>query len=74
MIVVFDLTRKVSGDKRAQESFEHVHDWIKEVEKHAQPDEVVKLVIGNKSDVPGKRAVSPDEIQVLLAAPSPRNL
>jgi len=32
-----------------QESFDHVRDWLKEVEKYAAP-ETCKLLIGNKSD------------------------
>lgn len=34
---------------RLQESFEHVREWLREVERYASP-ETCKLLIGNKSD------------------------
>jgi hypothetical protein len=42
-----------------QESFEHVREWLKEVERYAAP-ETCKLLIGNKSDRTD-RAVSDSE-------------
>ena len=44
---------------RSQESFEHVREWLKEVEKYAAP-ETCKLLIGNKSDRTD-RAISESE-------------
>lgn len=41
IIMVYDVTHR--------ESFEHVREWLKEVEKYAAP-ETCKLLIGNKSD------------------------
>lgn len=41
-----------SGDcvgTRTQDSFEHVREWLKEVDRYAAP-ETCKLLIGNKSD------------------------
>jgi Ras-related protein Rab-1A len=34
---------------RLQESFDHVREWLKEVDRYASPD-TCKLLIGNKSD------------------------
>jgi len=41
IITVYDVTN--------QESFDHVQDWLHEVEKYASPG-TVKLLVGNKSD------------------------
>eukprot|EP00826_Nyctotherus_ovalis_P046423 TRINITY_DN5244_c0_g1_i1.p1 TRINITY_DN5244_c0_g1~~TRINITY_DN5244_c0_g1_i1.p1 ORF type:complete len:207 (-),score=61.08 TRINITY_DN5244_c0_g1_i1:159-779(-) len=55
IIVVFDLTDK--------ESFDHVEEWLKEVEKHSQPGETVRMLIGNKSDLKAEVKVTPEDIQ-----------
>jgi Ras-related protein Rab-1A len=49
--MVYDVTHR--------ESFDHVSDWLGEVNKHASED-CCKLIIGNKSDAPG-RAVTTEE-------------
>ena len=49
--MVYDVTHR--------ESFDHVAEWLAEVNKHAS-EGCCKLIIGNKSDAPG-RAVSTDE-------------
>jgi Ras-related protein Rab-1A len=49
--MVYDVTHR--------ESFDHVREWLKEVEKYAAP-ETAKLLIGNKSDR-SDRAVSEGE-------------
>jgi len=51
IIMVYDVTHR--------ESFEHVREWLKEVERYAAP-ETCKLLIGNKSDRTD-RAVSDSE-------------
>ena len=51
VVMVYDVTHR--------ESFDHVAEWLAEVNKHASED-CCKLIIGNKSDAPG-RAVSTDE-------------
>ena len=51
MVMVYDVTHR--------ESFDHVAEWLAEVNKHASED-CCKLILGNKSDAPG-RAVSTDE-------------
>lgn len=48
---------------RVQESFEHVREWLKEVDRYAAP-ETCKLLIGNKSDRTDK-VVSEAEGQAL---------
>ena len=49
--MVYDVTHR--------ESFDHVAEWLAEVNKHASED-CCKLIIGNKSDAPG-RAVTAEE-------------
>ena len=51
VVMVYDITHR--------ESFDHVSKWLAEVNKHAS-EGCCKLIIGNKSDAPG-RAVSIDE-------------
>ena len=55
IIVVYDVTHK--------ESFEHVREWLQEVEKYAN-ESTVKLLVGNKSDRQD-RVVSTEEGQAL---------
>mmetsp|Transcript_100652 Transcript_100652/g.252335 ORF Transcript_100652/g.252335 Transcript_100652/m.252335 type:complete len:205 (-) Transcript_100652:81-695(-) len=52
IIIVYDVTDK--------ESFNHVVDWMKEIDKYAS-DQVNKLLIGNKSDLASKKVVQYDE-------------
>jgi len=55
IIIVFDL-----GDLQ---SFEHLEEWIREIDSIA-PKDVVKLVVGNKADLLGDdRQVSTDQLQ-----------
>ena len=51
MVMVYDVTHR--------ESFDHVAEWLAEVNKHASED-CCKLILGNKSDAPG-RAVTAEE-------------
>lgn len=41
---------------RAQESFDHVNDWLNEVNRYAS-EGTCKLLVGNKSDISDNRAV-----------------
>ena len=52
LILVFDLTDR--------QSFLDLDNWLMEIEKHAN-DHVLKLLIGNKSDLEGARTVSFEE-------------
>jgi len=55
IIIVFDL-----GDLQ---SFEHLEEWMRDVDNIA-PKDVVKLVVGNKADLLGDdRQVSADQLQ-----------
>lgn len=47
--MVYDITDK--------ESFEAVKTWVNEIKKYSQPD-VIKLLVGNKSDLEDKREVT----------------
>ena len=52
LILVFDLTDR--------QSFMDLDNWLMEIEKHAS-ERVIKLLIGNKSDLEGARTVSYEE-------------
>ena len=51
-LVVYDITRR--------ESFEHISNWLREVKDHGSKD-VVVILVGNKSDLADKRAVTLEE-------------
>jgi len=52
IIVVYDVTD--------QESFNNVKQWLHEIDRYAA-ENVNKLLVGNKSDLSGKRAVSTEQ-------------
>ena len=52
IIMVYDVT--------STESFDHVNDWLKEVNRYAAPG-TVKLLVGNKSDRTADRAVTEEQ-------------
>ena len=52
IIMVYDVT--------STESFDHVNDWLKEVNRYAAPG-TVKLLVGNKSDRTADRVVSEEQ-------------
>lgn len=54
ILVIYDVTDRTS--------FENIKIWLKEIEKNA-PDNVIKILIGNKSDIVDKRSVSKDEAE-----------
>ena len=56
IIIVYDVTDRVS--------FDHVTFWLKEVDRLASP-EVVKMIVGNKTDRKEERVVSKQEGQML---------
>lgn len=49
IIVVYDVTE--------QETFDHVKQWLNEIDRYAS-DNVNKLLVGNKSDLTARRVVS----------------
>jgi len=51
IIMVYDVT--------SQDSFDHVNDWLKEVNRYAS-EGTCKLLVGNKSDRTTDKAVSTD--------------
>ena len=53
---VFDLTDR--------QTFEHVEKWLKEINKYAK-ENVMRFLIGNKSDLVDKRQVTYEEVRVL---------
>jgi Ras-related protein Rab-1A len=59
--MVYDVTN--------QESFDHVNDWLSEVNRYAS-EGTCKLLVGNKSDKPEK-VVSSDKARVLVPPPLP---
>ena len=53
---VFDLTDR--------QTFEHVEKWLEEINKYAK-ENVMRFLIGNKSDLVDKRQVTYEEVRVL---------
>ncbi|KAJ1619936.1 RAB18, member ras-like protein oncogene family [Pavlovales sp. CCMP2436] len=53
IILVFDLT--------SEQSLHNVQNWLKEIEVFTAPPEPVKLLVGNKADLPEEREVSDDD-------------
>jgi len=51
-LLVYDITRR--------ETFEHLTEWLEDCRKYSNPN-IVIMLIGNKSDLEEKRAVSKDE-------------
>lgn len=47
-------------DVTSQESFDHVHDWLKEVNRYAA-EGTVKLLVGNKSDRTTEKVVTEEK-------------
>lgn len=47
-------------DKTDRQSFDNLKYWMKEVEEVA-PDNIIKILVGNKSDISGKRVISLEE-------------
>jgi Ras-related protein Rab-1A len=58
IVMVYDMT--------SVESFDHVHDWLKEVNRYAAPG-TVRLLVGNKCDRTADRAVTTEQAQELAA-------
>mmetsp|Transcript_30929 Transcript_30929/g.45855 ORF Transcript_30929/g.45855 Transcript_30929/m.45855 type:complete len:215 (-) Transcript_30929:103-747(-) len=56
ILMVYDVT--------SQESFDHVHDWLKEVNRYAA-EGTVKLLVGNKSDRASDKVVSTEKAKEL---------
>ena len=54
--IVFDLTDR--------QTFEHVEKWLEEINKYAK-ENVMRFLIGNKSDLVDKRQVSYEEVRIL---------
>ena len=55
MIICFDITKR--------ESFKHINDWIRDVERCA-PSKVLIMLVGTKLDMFEQRAVTEEEAQV----------
>jgi len=51
-LLVYDITRR--------ETFDHLKEWLSEVREHSNK-EIVIMLIGNKSDLESKRAISTEE-------------
>ena len=56
IVTVFDLTER--------ESFEHIEKWLDEINKYAK-ENVMRFLIGNKSDLVDKRKISYEEARAL---------
>jgi Ras-related protein Rab-1A len=53
-------------DMTSMESFDHVNDWLKEVNRYAAPG-TVKLLVGNKCDRINDRVVTSEQAQEFAA-------
>ena len=58
------LIKYLYCDLNNQDTFSHIGDWLKEVDKQTQLEDVIKIVIGNKSDMKTEREVTPEDIKV----------
>jgi Ras-related protein Rab-1A len=58
IVMVYDMTNT--------ESFDHVNDWLKEVNRYAAPG-TVKLLVGNKCDRINDRSVTIEQAQEFAA-------
>lgn len=58
IVTVFDLSDR--------ETYEHVEKWLEEINKFAK-ENVLKFLVGNKSDLTNKRQVSSEEIRALVS-------
>ena len=47
-------------DCTSQESFDNVHNWIKQIEQHANSN-VKKILVGNKADLEDLKVVSSEQ-------------
>ena len=56
VIIIYDITKR--------ETFDRIKNWMQEVEKYAGPN-VIKLIVGNKSDLESERKVTKEEGQKL---------
>ena len=52
-IIVYDITNK--------DSFENVKSWVQELKTHLEFEKLVVMLIGNKSDLEDKRAVTEEQ-------------
>ena len=55
VIIIYDITNRIT--------FENIEIWLKEIEKYA-PDNIIKILVGNKSDIENKRKVSKEEAEI----------
>lgn len=58
-LLVYDITRR--------DTFQHLNTWLQEAKQHAHPNMVI-LLIGNKSDLEHRRAVTTEEGQAFADA------
>jgi Ras-related protein Rab-1A len=49
-------------DVTSEESFEHVEEWLSEVNRHAS-ESTIKVIVGNKADLIDKKVVSTEKAQ-----------
>jgi len=58
VLMVYDVTNL--------KSFESINAWVQRVDQHCTPD-VIRIIVGNKSDLAPKRKVSTEEGKALAA-------
>lgn len=55
-MLVYDIT--------SRETFNHLESWMRDIKTYA-PEEVITVLVGNKSDLESHRAVPKEEAKVL---------
>lgn len=63
IVMVYDVTR--------EESFDHIHEWLGEVDRYSRPN-ISKLLIGNKADLCRDTVISHDQGAFLATSLSAR--
>ncbi|XP_042312225.1 ras-related protein Rab-39A [Sceloporus undulatus] len=58
-LLVFDITNR--------SSFEHVYDWLDEGKTHAEPFQIVFILVGHKCDLEAERQVKREEAEELAS-------
>ncbi|XP_060626986.1 ras-related protein Rab-39A [Anolis sagrei] len=58
-LLVFDITNR--------SSFEHVYDWLDEGKMHAEPFQIVFILVGHKCDLETERQVTREEAEELAS-------
>lgn len=62
-IIIMLLPLQIVYDVTDQQSFDNVKQWLNEIDRYAS-DNVVKILVGNKSDLTSNKVVSSETAKV----------